>query len=158
MRNAAELPEVFRPYFGQLEEQRYVGRSGDLFYRCFGCGPGHPDGLYVRCFKTAEGVASPIIIPLKYEGPRGAAQGGIVATYMDEVLGAAVARSRGVAAVTGEITVRYVKPVPIEAPLIGHGLVTQDHGRYVDVEGRLEELATGRLVASARGRFFPIES
>src|SRR5262249_60912745 len=158
VRTQPELPNVFHAYFGNLEEQPHADRSEDLFDGCFGCGAGHPDGLYVRCFKTAEGVASPIIIPLKYEGPRGAAQGGIVATYMDEVLGAAVARSRGVAAVTGEITVRYVKPVPIEAPLIGHGLVTQDHGRYVDVEGRLEELATGRLVASARGRFFPIES
>jgi len=154
----AELPEVFRPYFASLEEQRHAGRSEDVFDRCFGCGPAHPDGLYVRCFKTPEGVASPIIVPQKYEGPRGAAQGGIVAAYLDEVLGAAVARSRGVPAVTGELTVRYVKPVPIETPLIGHGHVTQDHGRYVDAEGRLEELATGRLVASARGRFFPIES
>ena len=157
-RKEPSLPAVFQSYFGSLEEQRYTGRPDDLFYRCFGCGPGHPDGLYVRCFKTPEGVASPIVIPRKYEGPPGAAQGGIVATYLDEVLGAAVVRVRGGPAVTGELTVRYVKPVPIETPLIGHGLVTQDHGRYVDVEGRLEELATGRLVASARGRFFPIET
>jgi len=36
--------------------------------------------------------------------------------------------------------------------------VTQDHVRYVDAEGRLEELATGRLVTTARGRFFPIQT
>ena len=158
MRPEPGLPDVFGPYFGKLEEQRYAGRSEDLFHGCFGCGLGPPDGLYVRCFKTVEGVASPIIIPRKYEGPQGAAQGGIVAAYLDEVLGGAVARLRGGPAVTGELTVRYVKPVPIETPLIGRGLVTQDHGRYVDVEGGLEELATGRLVASARGRFFPIET
>lgn len=158
MRTQPELPNVFHSYFGNLEEQRHADRSEDLFDECFGCGAGHPDGLYVRCFKTAEGVASPIIIARKYQGPPGAAQGGIVAAYLDEeVLGAAVARLRGRPAVTGELAVRYVKPVPIETPLIGHGRVTLEHGRYVDAEGRLEELATGRLVASARGRFFPIE-
>ena len=78
MRPEPGLPDVFGPYFGKLEEQRYAGRSEDLFHGCFGCGLGPPDGLYVRCFKTVEGVASPIIIPRKYEGPQGAAQGGIV--------------------------------------------------------------------------------
>lgn len=152
------LPEVFDAYFRDLEEQRHTRRSDELFHRCFGCGPGHPDGLHVRCFRTAEGVASPIIISGKYQGPQGAAQGGIVATYLDEVLGAAVARARGCPAVTGELTVRFVKPVPMETPLIGHGRIVKDHRRYVDVEGKLEEFATGRLLASARGRFFPVET
>ena len=152
------LPAVFHSYFGTLEAQRHAGRSEEVFHACFGCGPDHPDGLYVRCFKTPEGVASPIIIPKKYEGPPGAAHGGIVAACLDEVLGGAVANVRGRPAVTGELTVRYVKPVPTEVPLIGHGRLVDDRGRYVDVEGRLEELATGRLVASARGRFFPIET
>jgi hypothetical protein len=30
-----------------------------------------------------------------------------------------------------------------------------DHGRYVDVEGSLEEFGAARVVATARGRFFP---
>ena len=85
------LPAVFHSYFGTLEEQRHAGRSEEVFHACFGCGPDHPDGLYVRCFKTPEGVASPIIIPKKYEGPPGAAHGGIVAACLDEVLGGAVA-------------------------------------------------------------------
>src|SRR5438132_429657 len=40
-------------------------------------------------------VVSPIVIPPRYQGPKGAAQGGIVATYLDEVLGAAVLRATG---------------------------------------------------------------
>ena len=56
----------------------------------------------------------------------------------------------------GELTVRYVKPVPTETPIIGRGSLVADHGRYVDVEGRLEELDTGVVLATARGRFFPI--
>lgn len=110
----------------------------------------------MRCFRTVDGVASPILIPRVYEGPPGAAHGGIVAAYLDEVLGAAAARAVGRPAVTGELTVRYVKPVPTEAPLVGRGRLVTNHSRYVDVEGQLEELVTKRIVASARGRFFPI--
>ena len=35
-------------------------------------------------------------------------------------------------------------------------LLVADHGRYLDLEGRLEELPTGRLLATAKGRFFPV--
>jgi len=74
------------------------------------------------------------------------------------VLAAAVVRSSGRTAVTGELTVRYVKPVPVETPIVGKGALVADHGRYVDVEGRLEELGTGAVLATARARFFPIPS
>ena len=153
------LPDVFREFFAGLEEQREAARPDDAFHRCFGCGPAHPDGLRVRCFRTVEGpdhVVSPILISRRFEGPPGAAHGGIVAAYLDEVLGGAVVRSTGKHNVTGELTVRYVKPVPLETPLLGRGRLVEDHGRYVDVEGSLEELGTERILATARGRFFPI--
>jgi acyl-coenzyme A thioesterase PaaI-like protein len=154
---SAPLPEAFHAAFAPLEEQVWAERPDNPFHRCFGCGPGHPSGLRVRSFKTAQGVASPIVIPRQYEGPPGAAHGGIVAAYLDEVLGAAVLRTTGRVAVTGELTVRYVEPAPTETPIIGHGSLVTDHGRYVDVQGRLEELQTGRLLATARGRFFPVK-
>jgi acyl-coenzyme A thioesterase PaaI-like protein len=150
------LAEPFRAAFDGLEEQLPIGRSDKQFNQCFGCGPGHPTGLHVRCFKTADGVMSPIIVPAQYNGPPGAAHGGIVAAYLDEVLAAAVKRATTRAAVTGELTVRYMKPVPVETPIIGRGSLVADHGRYVDVEGRLEELGSGRVLATARARFFPI--
>jgi acyl-coenzyme A thioesterase PaaI-like protein len=139
-----------------LDEQPVAGLSDVRFHRCFGCGPGHPAGLHVRSFKTPEGVASPIIIPRQYDGPPGAAHGGIVAAYLDEVLAATVLSTTARIGVTGELTVRYVKPVPTDTPIIGRGLLAADHGRYVDVEGRLEELSTGAVLATARARFFPV--
>lgn len=154
----SSLPEAFRAAFAGLEEQLPIGQSDNRFHQCFGCGPGHPTGLRVRCFKTAEGVISPIIVPGQYAGPPGAAHGGIVAAYLDEVLAAAVKRATTRAAVTGELTVRYVKPVLVETPIVGNGSLVADHGRYVDVEARLEDLGTGAVLATARARFFPIPS
>jgi acyl-coenzyme A thioesterase PaaI-like protein len=118
-----DVPAAFGDFFVGLVEQR--DGPDDAFRLCFGCGPAHPSGLRVRCFATDDGVASPIVVPRVYEGPPGAVHGGIVAAYLDEVLGGAAARVSGKPSVTGELTVRYVKPV--------------------------------RVVATARGRFFPVD-
>lgn len=152
---APELPDVFKEFFAGLVEQPYSCGPRDAFHRCFGCGPGHPAGLHVRVFKTDDGVISPIVVPKQYEGPPGAVHGGIVAAYLDEILGGAAVRATGKIAVTGELTVRYVRPAPSQTPLLGRGRLVADHGRYVDVEGSLEEFGTARVVATARGRFFP---
>lgn len=137
-----------------LEEQFLSKQAGDLFSECFGCGPRHPVGLRVRTFKTDEGVLAPILVPARYEGPRGATHGGIVTAYLDEVLAGAVVSATSRLSVTGEINVRFVKPVPIETPLIGRGRLTARYDRYVDVEGSLEELETFEVLARARARFF----
>ena len=152
-----DVPAGFGDFFAGLTEVRDASRPDDAFRSCFGCGPAHPSGLRVRCFATDDGVASPIVVPRVYEGPPGAVHGGIVAAYLDEVLGGAAARAAGRPAVTGELTVRYVKPVPSETPLLGRGRVLADHGRYVDVEGSLEDFGARRVVATARGRFFPVD-
>ena len=107
----------------------------------------------MRCFKVEGGVVSPILIDRRYEGPPGAAHGGIVAAYLDEVLAGAVVRGTGRLAVTGELTVRYVRPVPLETPLAGRAQLVADRERYADVEGRIEDLATAAVLATARGRF-----
>jgi acyl-coenzyme A thioesterase PaaI-like protein len=101
-------------------------------------------------------VVSPILIAATYAGPPGTAHGGIVAAFLDEILAGAVLRATGRVAVTGELTVRYVKPVPVEVALIGRAHLVTDSGRYADVEGSLEEFGTGGVVATGRGRFFPI--
>jgi acyl-coenzyme A thioesterase PaaI-like protein len=151
-----EIPAVFGGRFDGLEEQRWPDLD-NVFAGCFGCGTLHPTGLRVRTFRTEHGVLSPVFIARRYEGPRGAAHGGIVAAYLDEICGSAVLRATGRVSVTGELTVRYVKPVPVETALLGRGRVVTDHGRYLDVEAQLEELEGGRVVATGRARFFPVD-
>lgn len=149
------LPEAFGGYFDALEEQVSALGEQDLFHQCFGCGPGHPTGLRIRRFRKNGGVVAPIVIAQVYEGPKGAAHGGIVAAYLDEVLAGAATERIGRVAVTGELTVRYVRPAPTARPLIGRAEAVAATDRYVDVEGVLEEFGSGAVVAKARGRFFP---
>jgi uncharacterized protein (TIGR00369 family) len=135
-----------------------VSGDGTAFNQCFGCGPRHPDGLRVRCFRTDGGVLAPIVVPKRYEGPPGAAHGGIVAAYLDEVLAAAAVSHDGRLYVTGELSVRYVRPTPIERAILGRGRATRTAAKYLELEGTLEDFATREIVAKATARFFPIRT
>jgi acyl-coenzyme A thioesterase PaaI-like protein len=148
------VPAPFERLFSSLAEIKFSGRS--VFNGCFGCGPEHEIGLRVRTFGARGEVLSPIIVPRRFEGPPGAAHGGIVAAYLDEVLAGAAVHATGKTYVTGELTIRYVRPTPIERPLLGRGRAITDAGRYLDLEGALEDLETRDLLARATGRFFPL--
>jgi acyl-coenzyme A thioesterase PaaI-like protein len=150
------VPPPFQPMFAGLLEVSQSG-PGEWFHQCFGCGPEHEIGTRVRCFRGDGEVLSPIVVPARFQGPPGAVQGGIVAVYLDEVLAGAALDHSGRTYVTGELTVRYVKPTPIERPLLGRGRATKDAGKYLDLEATLEELETGQVVARATARFFPVK-
>ena len=155
MNQTAPFPAVFRDVLADLPELAF-SEEGTRFHQCFGCGPTHEIGLRVRCFGAQGEVLSPIVVPRRYEGPPGAVHGGIVAAYLDEVLAGAAVHRTGRMYVTGELSVRYVKPTPVERPLLGRGRATGLTSRYIDVEATLEDLDTREVVARAKGRFFPM--
>lgn len=150
------LPPPFAERFAPLPEVKFSGPRSS-FHNCFGCGPGHDIGLRVRTFTEDGGVLAPIVIPRRFEGPPGAAHGGIVAAYLDEVLAGAAVNHTGRMYVTGELTVRYVKGTPIERPLLGRGRAVLDSGKYIDLEASIEDWETGEVVAKASARFLPIK-
>jgi uncharacterized protein (TIGR00369 family) len=151
------LPAPFVERFAPLTEVKLSGPRSS-FHGCFGCGPHHDIGLRVRTFGAEGEVLSPIVIPRRFEGPAGAAHGGIVAAYLDEVLAGAAVHHTGRMYVTGELTVRYVKGAPLEHPLLGRGRAVSDSGKYLDLEGLIEDWETHDVVAKATGRFFPMKS
>jgi acyl-coenzyme A thioesterase PaaI-like protein len=155
VRHEPALPAPFEPLFASLEEIRYAD-SGSRFHQCFGCGPGHDIGLRVRTFRALGEVLSPIVVPRRFEGPPEGAHGGIVAAYLDEVLAGAAVGHTGRVHWTGELSVRYVRPTPVERPLLGRAGAVRQSERYLDLEGTLEDLETGEVLARATGRFFPM--
>jgi acyl-coenzyme A thioesterase PaaI-like protein len=155
VRHDPPLPAPFEALFAGLEEIKSSG-AGSSFHGCFGCGPHHDIGLRVRNFKADGGVLSPIVIPKRFEGPPEGAHGGIVAAYLDEILAAAAVGQTGRVHWTGELSVRYVKRTPLEQPLLGRGRAVKQAPKYLDLEGTIEDLETGEIVAKATGRFFPM--
>jgi acyl-coenzyme A thioesterase PaaI-like protein len=149
------VPAPFAERFAPLPEVKFSGPRSS-FHGCFGCGPQHEIGLRVRTFRGDGEVLSPIVIPRRFEGPPGAAHGGIVTAYLDEVLAGAAVNHTGRLYVTGELTVRFVKGAPLERPLLGRGRAVRDSDKYLDLEAAMEDWETGALVARATGRFFPV--
>ena len=89
-----------------------------------------------------------------FQGWAGIVHGGLVATVLDEaMIYAAVAK--GLKCVTGEITVRYVKPVSTGATYALKGRFLEDKGRIVLAESFLVD-GDGKEVARATGKLFKI--
>jgi acyl-coenzyme A thioesterase PaaI-like protein len=89
-----------------------------------------------------------------YEGAPGCVHGGYVAATFDEALGLACVFS-GVPGMTGEITVRYRKPTPLEVPLRLEARFDRQDGRKIYNSGEL--YAGDLLVAESSGIFISIE-
>jgi acyl-coenzyme A thioesterase PaaI-like protein len=89
-----------------------------------------------------------------YEGAPGCAHGGFVAAVLDEALGMACIFSGG-PAMTGEITIRYVSPTPINTPLRVEARYDRRDGRKIYTSGTIH--AGDVLVARSHGVFISID-
>jgi acyl-coenzyme A thioesterase PaaI-like protein len=94
-------------------------------------------------------VTTELVCAAEHEGGPGVAHGGWIAGAMDEITGH-VPLLHGRFTVTGEMTVRYVKPVPIGRPLVARAWIEREEARRLHVEAVLELVASGAELARAR--------
>src|SRR5215813_12324481 len=124
---------------------------------CFACGKNNPDGLRLRFTydKKFNGYVCRFRLDKRFTGPPGHVHGGIIATILDEAMGK-VNKLRQVVAMTAEMTVNYLKPVPLNKPL-------RVESREVSVKGRrhinLAEIKNqkGEVLARSKGLFITID-
>ena len=125
--------------------------------RCFGCGQANRSGLRLKFFvDEQQTIFCPLRLARRFEGPPGYAHGGVIATLLDEAMSKAN-RQFGVLAMTRQMEVEYLKPVPL-----GVGLLLT--GRHVEASGRKHrceaEIANenGVVLAQAKGLFIEVKS
>jgi uncharacterized protein (TIGR00369 family) len=119
---------------------------------CFACGPHSEIGLRLVFATTGDrAVRAQTTLAKPYQGWVGVAHGGIVMTLLDEGM-AHAAGAVGYRGVTGEIRVRFRRPVPIGEPLAVEGRVLWQRGRVLGLEARVCD-AAGTTLASGEGRF-----
>jgi len=120
---------------------------------CFGCSQSNPRGLRLHFERRGTVVHTTTTIADHFHGAPGIAHGGIVATLLDEISCAAVAFVRDQWVVTGELGVRYERPVPVDVPLAVSACIVDDtHARYAVVDGIVE--VDGTTLARSTGKFF----
>ncbi len=124
---------------------------------CFACGKDNPDSMRLR-FTQDESkgtVSSRLRIHKRYAGPPGYCHGGIIATILDEAL-AKLNKLYGVTAVTGHLSVDYLRPVPLEQPLIVEAREVDIKGRRRFREGAITD-KSGEVLARGKGVFITID-
>jgi uncharacterized protein (TIGR00369 family) len=124
---------------------------------CFGCGPNNPDGMRLKFVLDESGKRFVCRFKLskRYVGPPGHAHGGVIATILDEAMGK-VNKLRHVIALTSEMTVNYLKPVPLGKSLVAIGREKYVRGRVHVNEGEIQD-EDGVVLARSRGKFIAID-
>jgi uncharacterized protein (TIGR00369 family) len=125
---------------------------------CFGCGGANPRGMKLTFEQddAARCIRGRFCLGDEYSGGPGFLHGGIIAVLLDEVMGK-VNRFRGVRAVTAELKIEYLKPVPVGQEIIVEAHEVEANGRNLFHEGEIRT-ATGIVLARGRGRFVDIST
>jgi len=124
---------------------------------CFACGQDNPDGMRLKFILDEERQTFVCRFRLskRYTGPPGHCHGGIIATILDDAMGK-VNKLRHVVALTREMTVEYLKPVPLHKQLRVEGREVQVRGRtHVNVAEIVN--AKGEVLARSKGIFIAID-
>ena len=140
-----------KPVPGHSVQQRTYGNH------CFGCGPDNETGLQLkfRLNEETHRFVCKFKLPSRFEGPPSHAHGGIIATILDEAMGK-VSKARNIIAVTGEMKVNYLKPVPLHKTLITEGWEIRTRGREHYRAAEIRNLK-GEVLATSTAKFIEID-
>ena len=124
---------------------------------CFCCGQNNPDGMRLKFTldEQRQTFVCRFRLSKRYTGPPGHCHGGIIATILDDAMGK-VNKLHHVVALTKEMTVEYLRPVPLHQPL-------RVEGREVSVDGRVHinmaEIYNeqDQILARSKGTFIAID-
>jgi uncharacterized protein (TIGR00369 family) len=123
---------------------------------CFGCGQANRTGLRLKFFVDEDHIiVCRVRLPRRFGGPPGHAHGGVIATLLDEAMSKAN-RQFGVLAMTRQMEVEYLKPVPLGAPLVLTGRRVEASGRIHRCEAEITNEA-GIALARAKAVFLTVD-
>src|ERR1700690_3688618 len=129
----------------------------NLENHCFGCGGANARGMQLA-FEQDDGarrIRGVFRLGAEYQGGPGFVHGGIVATLLDEGM-AKVSRFEKDHAVTGELAVEFLKPVPVGEERTVEGWETERDGRPRMRQGEIRN-SKGAVLARGRGKFVEID-
>lgn len=108
---------------------------------CFCCGLENPSGLKLRFFREGpSAVSTEFIPPETWTGWGRMMHGGFHGLLLDETMSWVVFGLLNERAfVTREMTVRYLRPIFVAAPMKVYGYLVEDSGRHIRVRGEIQD-------------------
>ncbi len=123
---------------------------------CFGCGKDNARGMKLKFVIDDENhrVYGSFRLLGRYEGPPAHVHGGIVALLIDEAMGK-LNRSENIVALTAEMSIQYVRPVPLRKKIKIEAHPVEDNGRNYWRECTIRD-EHGNLLARGKSRFVKV--
>lgn len=103
---------------------------------------------------TGGEIIADVVLRRAFEGAPGRAHGGIVAAAFDDVTGFVIAQIQE-PAFTGELTVRYLAPVPVDEPLEIRARLDGRERRKLFISG--EVISDGAVIATCRAIYITVD-
>lgn len=123
---------------------------------CFGCGGDNPRGMKLAFEQDhdARKIVGRFRLGPEYQGSNRVLHGGIIAVLLDEAMGK-LNRFHDVRAVTAELSVEYLRPVPIDEEVVVEAHEVSREGRNLMHRAEIRS-AAGKILARGKGRFVVI--
>jgi pimeloyl-ACP methyl ester carboxylesterase/acyl-coenzyme A thioesterase PaaI-like protein len=117
-------------------------------------GEANPFGVGATYVREGEAVVARLMLGAAYEGPPGRAHGGVVSAVVDEVMTAFMS-SNGAVAFTASLSLDYVGPTPLHAPLEFRAWLDSHDGRRMTI--RCTGIAADTPFVEATGLFIEVD-
>ncbi|WP_161787482.1 PaaI family thioesterase [Endozoicomonas numazuensis] len=118
-------------------------------------GKSNPLAPPIQIWMDDEGVYGKATLGWQYEGPPSTVHGGYVAALFDQFLGIGQ-KLTGHPGVTGQLSVKYLKPTPLNTELNFIGRLEKSEGRRIVMTAEI--LANGVITAKAECVFIRIDA
>ena len=117
-------------------------------------GASNPTSVELEVRYDDTEVIADVTLRRAFEGAPGRAHGGIVAAAFDDVTGFVIAQLQE-PAFTGELTVRYLAPVPVDEPLEIRARLDGRERRKLFISGEVR--ADGTVIATCRAIYITVD-
>jgi acyl-coenzyme A thioesterase PaaI-like protein len=124
---------------------------------CFGCGDLNPIGLHLRFVASDDGVVTQFSPGTQHQGYDLIVHGGIIAAVLDEAMAWAAARA-GIWAVTGELSVRYRRPLRVGEQTRIQARVSATRGRLATAGAEMQLAESAAVVATATAKLLRVSN
>jgi acyl-coenzyme A thioesterase PaaI-like protein len=124
-------------------------------HHCFACGELNEHGLHLVIHADPGGAWVETTVEPRFQGWEAVAHGGVACTLLDEVMTWSVI-GQGTWGVTARLNVVFRRPIPVGRAIRAEGSVTDANRRAFRTEGRILDLESGDILATAEGMFIAL--
>ena len=118
---------------GMLASVGWIARP-DSHQACMVCGAGEALGLQFQ--SDGKGVIANFAASLAWQGYRGVLHGGMISTLLDAAMTHCLFQ-QGIEAMTADLQVRFIKPVPCQAQLCLRAMLLQKKRKIYQLSAEL---------------------